>query len=168
MHLLRTKKGFTLVELLVVVLIVGILSAIALPNFIGAHGKSRAAAVKGNMRTAQIAAEGYATDTGGQYGATPGDIQNYAPGGGNTLSGSPGNWPDNPVDSTTIGIDVGSGYADAASVVAARNTVGTGVPGVVYYSGTTDKTSYAVLGYGSDGKQLTDPSGSKALVLSNQ
>ena len=69
----RKAQGFTLIELLVVVIIIGILAAIALPNFIGAQNKAREASVKGNMRTAQIAAESYATDAGGTYPETPND-----------------------------------------------------------------------------------------------
>ncbi|MBX9689374.1 MAG: prepilin-type N-terminal cleavage/methylation domain-containing protein, partial [Candidatus Obscuribacterales bacterium] len=69
MQKLRKIKGFTLVELLVVVVIIGILAAIALPNFIGAQKKAKAAAIKGNMRTIQIASESFATDQGGAYAA---------------------------------------------------------------------------------------------------
>ena len=79
----RSNQGFTLIELLVVVIIIGILAAIALPNFIGAQDKAREASVKANMRTAQIAAESYATDNGGTYppNATDTNYLSYLPGG---------------------------------------------------------------------------------------
>ena len=61
------EKGFTLIELLVVITIIGILAAIALPNYIKAKDKAREAEVKANVHTVQIALERYATDHSGQY-----------------------------------------------------------------------------------------------------
>ena len=43
------EKGFTLVELMIVIVIVGILSAVALPNFIGTRDKAEAGAIIGAM-----------------------------------------------------------------------------------------------------------------------
>jgi prepilin-type N-terminal cleavage/methylation domain-containing protein len=60
-------KGFTLIELLVVITIIGILAAIALPNYIKAKDKAREAEVKSNVHSIQIALERYATDHSGQY-----------------------------------------------------------------------------------------------------
>ena len=42
-------KGFTLVELMIVIVIVGVLSAVALPNFIGTKDKAEAGATIGSM-----------------------------------------------------------------------------------------------------------------------
>src|ERR1700731_3756202 len=92
----RKAGAFTLIELLVVVVIIGILAAIALPNFIGAQQKAKVAQVKSNMHTCQLASESYATDTAGVYAATPGLIAPYYPGGGNSPAGAAGNYPQNP------------------------------------------------------------------------
>lgn len=60
-------RGFTLIELLVVITIIGILAAIALPNYIKAKDKAKEAEVKSNCHTIQIALERYATDHSGAY-----------------------------------------------------------------------------------------------------
>ena len=68
-------RGFTLVELLVVMLIVGLLAAIAVPSFVGQRGKAHDAAAKTSVRTAATAIETYRTDNDGAYtGATVADL----------------------------------------------------------------------------------------------
>jgi type IV pilus assembly protein PilA len=67
----RSESGFTLVELLVVMLILGLLAAIAIPSFFNQRDKARDADAKALVRTAQTAMETYATDNQGSYaGAT--------------------------------------------------------------------------------------------------
>jgi len=63
----KPQRGFTLIELLVVITIIGILAAIALPNYIKAKDKAKEAEVKANCHTIQIALERYATDHSGAY-----------------------------------------------------------------------------------------------------
>jgi len=55
-------SGFTLIELLVVVAIIGILVAIALPNFLSAQTRAKVARAKSDMRVVGVALEQYFVD----------------------------------------------------------------------------------------------------------
>ncbi len=66
------ESGFTLVELLVVMLILGLLAAIAIPAFFNQRDKAKDAGAKEMARTSETAMETYATDNNGVYtGVTP-------------------------------------------------------------------------------------------------
>ncbi len=65
------SKGFTLIELMVVVVIIGILAAIAIPNFIAIKNRALEASVKANMHALQLAVEEFNTLVGGYF---PGDL----------------------------------------------------------------------------------------------
>lgn len=83
---LRDEPGFTLVELLIVMLVLALLAAIAMPSFYGQRDKARDAEAKQTLTTAQLAAETYALDNDGSYsGVTAADLKQIE----ETLNGSP-------------------------------------------------------------------------------
>ncbi len=61
------RAGFSLVELMVVVCVVGILSAIAIPNYIAMTSRAKEAGVKSNTYMAQLVAEDFAVAHDGTY-----------------------------------------------------------------------------------------------------
>ncbi len=93
----RRERGFTLVEIMIVVLIIGILLAIAVPSFINARERSRANACRSNLRQIQAAKEQWAmannqgpTATPAQADLSPDFIQNWpsCPSNGNYTIGN--------------------------------------------------------------------------------
>ena len=79
MNKIRKSKGFTLIELMIVVAIIGILAAVAIPKFADLVTKSKEAAAKGNLGAVRSAVSIYYGDMEGSYpsnlftGLTTGD-----------------------------------------------------------------------------------------------
>ena len=64
------RKGFTLVEIMIVVAIIGLLAAIAIPNFVRARTTAQRNACIANLKQIQGAVQVWAIDTGAASGAT--------------------------------------------------------------------------------------------------
>lgn len=75
----RTRKGLTLIEMMIVVLIISILVGIAIPNFIKSRERSRATACSSNLRQINQAKEQRAMAMGLKEGdiVQPADLQGY-------------------------------------------------------------------------------------------
>ncbi len=80
--MLPNNKGFTLIELMIVVVIIGILAAIAIPNFQQIRERALEASTKRNCHVIQLAAEDYAVGHDGIYSAAAADLTPLLPGAG--------------------------------------------------------------------------------------
>jgi type IV pilus assembly protein PilA len=69
---MRDDRGFTLIELMVVVLIIAILIAIAIPTFLGLRRRAQDRAAQSNLRNGLTAGKAFYTDGETYVGFTPG------------------------------------------------------------------------------------------------
>ena len=98
------ERGFTLIELMIVVVVTGILVAIGLANYASMQDQARVSQVKSTMHIVQLATEEFATRNNGTYPSGPADTSVE---GTFTLSGLlPGaTMPDNPFTRAATTLD---------------------------------------------------------------
>jgi prepilin-type N-terminal cleavage/methylation domain-containing protein len=63
----ENRKGFTLIEIVIVCVVLGILTAVAVPRFAGSKDRAYVAAMKADLHTIAIYEEQFAADNHGQY-----------------------------------------------------------------------------------------------------
>jgi len=77
LRLLKSKKGFTLIELMIVVAIIGILAAIAIPNFLTFRLKAKTSEAKSNLGAIRTVEEAYNAEEDAYYPEAAGTIARY-------------------------------------------------------------------------------------------
>ena len=140
MKSLKSNKGFTLIELVVVIAILGILAGIAIPRFMDATATARGAKIVADLRTIDSAIMLYQAKNGSLPGAAT-DLTNA-----NQSSAYLAAWPVPPSGSAIITKNNGTAVT---GTIAANTTYGYNKDtGRAYLGSTTTKTVDDILANG--------------------
>jgi prepilin-type N-terminal cleavage/methylation domain-containing protein len=73
------RTGFSLIELALVVVIIGVIATISIPNYLAMQARAKEADVIGCAHAVQMAAENHAVRSGGIYSDLEADIRPFLP-----------------------------------------------------------------------------------------
>jgi prepilin-type N-terminal cleavage/methylation domain-containing protein len=131
----RNTRGFTLIELMVVIAMLGVLVAIAIPNFIGLQDRAKEGSLKANMHTFQMASEDYGVQHGGVYSLDANGVVGLLPGGdSHFLNAFARTW------------GIGTAWEDRAAFSANVSSI----PGITSYADSSSGLTYNIKGYGKN------------------
>ncbi|MCX5784483.1 MAG: prepilin-type N-terminal cleavage/methylation domain-containing protein [Elusimicrobia bacterium] len=143
MHIKMHRKGFTLIELMIVVAIIGILAAIAIPKFSDLINKAKEGATKGALSSIRSALQVYYADNEGWF---PTDSLSILTAGGKYISSIPAaKVPTRHYDSTTVMLfsSVTAGGLPSVDTVGSFGTVDSG--GWAYFNNATNSTMWGTI-----------------------
>jgi type II secretory pathway pseudopilin PulG len=170
------NSGFTIIEVLVMVIIVLMLAAVIMPRFLDVEGKVQQLKVRENMKLVQRAADAFAVSNKGLYPIKADDpaFKSFFPG-GNANSQSPegGNYPENPfthiAESPLNGSVVDINQARFSPPL---DLGGPRAAGKIFYNAIIphqggNPIGYAIVGVDKEGRALSGPAPNLTNVLSN-
>jgi len=118
MTIINRQDGFSLVEIMVVVAVIGIVAAIAIPSYLGIQKKTARSEAKSNLEAISLALEGYMAENN-NYG--PNQVYTYSPGG---AFGHPGNIE----NVAKLGNDIDYNYSIRVTTVAGPYFIVSAIP----------------------------------------